>query len=58
VNHGFQRSPNGSIATGNVPGAGTGSGQGTIPNSNGRTNKIDGEYIDASGVIHGFLFTP
>ena len=41
-----------------VPGAGTGSGQGTTPFNNNPADAITGFYIDASGVVHDFLRTP
>jgi hypothetical protein len=47
----------GAIITFDVSGAGTGSGQGTIPIFNSPANAITGYYIDASGVNHGFLRT-
>jgi hypothetical protein len=58
VNHGFQRSVSGNITTGNVPGAGTGSGQGTLPSSNDASGAITGSYIDAGDVYRGFLLIP
>jgi hypothetical protein len=58
VNHGFQRSAAGTIVTGNVPGAGTGAGQGTIPTTNEASGAIAGYYVDSSGVDHGFLLIP
>ena len=39
----------------NVSGAGTGSGQGTIPFGIVADGSILGEYIDSSNVYHGFL---
>jgi hypothetical protein len=38
-----------------VPGAGTGPGQGTFPYSNNPDDAITGWEIDANGVYHGFL---
>jgi hypothetical protein len=58
VNHGFVRTLNGSITTFDVPGAGTGPFQGTIPLSNNPVGAITGYYIDANDVTHGFLRTP
>ena len=55
VNHGFVRGKDGAITTFDVPGAGTGPGQGTIPLSNNPADEITGYYIDASNVTHGFL---
>jgi hypothetical protein len=40
-----------------VPGAGTGAGQGTFTYCNNPAGAITGYYIDASGVSHGFLRT-
>ena len=56
--HGFVRTQRGEITTFDVSGAGSGSGQGTIPNSNDPEGEITGYYVDASGVLHGFLRTP
>ena len=58
VNHGFVRASGGTLATFDVPGAGTGSFQGTIPLTNNPANVITGYYIDANNVTHGFLRTP
>ena len=55
VNHGALRAPNGAITTFDVPGAGTGPGQGTLPASNNPADGIVGTYIDANDVEHGFL---
>ena len=41
-----------------VPGAGTGSGQGTIPVGIVQDEWVMGSYIDANGVYHGFLRAP
>jgi hypothetical protein len=49
------RAPDGKIAKYDVPGAGTGSGQGTQPSVINNPGAITGDYIDASGVFHGFL---
>jgi len=44
------------IATFDAPGAGTGSGQGTLPSSLNLGGVIQGAYIDSGGgVYHGFL---
>jgi redox-regulated HSP33 family molecular chaperone len=58
VNHGFVRALDGTLTTFDVPGAGTGPFQGTIPLSNNSVGAITGYYIDASDVTHGFLRTP
>jgi hypothetical protein len=56
TNHGFLRAPDGTItATFDVPGAGTGPGQGTIASCNNDADAITGNYIDASNVNHGFM---
>lgn len=55
VNHGFLRSPGGTITTFDAPGASTGSGQGTFPSGINSALTIVGYYPDASGVYHGFL---
>jgi hypothetical protein len=38
-----------------VPGAGTGSGQGTVPSSINSARAVTGSYKDAGGVVHGFV---
>jgi hypothetical protein len=43
------------ITTFDAPGAGTGSGQGTFPFGINPAGAIEGEYIDANNVNHGFL---
>jgi hypothetical protein len=59
VFHGFVRAPNGAITTFDVPGAGTGSGQGTIGGSGiNPAGAVTGEYLDASNVFHGFVRAP
>jgi hypothetical protein len=55
VLHGFTRSKNGTYSTFDVPAAGTGPGQGTLPESNNTLGAIAGNYLDGSGVDHGFL---
>jgi hypothetical protein len=52
------RAKHGAITTFDVPAAGTGPGQGTIPLSNNPVDAITGYYIDANDVTHGFLRTP
>lgn len=54
--HGFARSKKGVYSTFDVPAAGTGPGQGTLPESNNTSGTIAGNYLDGSGVDHGFLF--
>ena len=58
MNHGFVRAPDGRITTFDAPGAGTGSGQGTVPSSVDCLNQageITGFYFDASSAVHGFV---
>src|SRR5579863_10025802 len=47
-----------SIIVFDVPGAGTGAGQGTIPYASNAGGAITGVWIDASGVSHGFVRHP
>ena len=53
VNHGFVGFP-WAFTTFDVSVAGTGSGQGTIPNNN-PSGAISGQYFDSSSASHGFL---
>jgi hypothetical protein len=46
------------IITFDVPGAGTGAGQGTMPIGIVQGGWVMGRYIDANNVAHGFLRTP
>jgi len=46
------------ITTFDVPGAGTGAGQGTIAWGVVQGGWIQGDYIDSNGVYHGFLRRP
>lgn len=55
VLHGFMRSNQGTFSTYDAPGAGTGAGQGTLPESNNTLDTITGQYIDGNFVNHGFL---
>jgi len=57
VNHGFLRSPHGTFTLLDVPGAGTGPGQGTSAEDINPEGVIAGEYSDASSVFHGFVRT-
>ena len=45
-------------STGGVKGAGTGAGQGTFAENLNDFGVIAGDYIDSSGVYHGFLRLP
>jgi hypothetical protein len=62
VHHGLIRSPFGTLTTFDVPGAGTGSYQGTgCPGCALGLNQwgvIAGTYIDANSVQHGFVLSP
>jgi hypothetical protein len=49
------RASDGTITTFDVPGAGTGAGQGTVPEGLNFEGAITGSYIDSSSVSHGFL---
>src|SRR5215471_8104761 len=55
VLHGFVRSTQGTFITYDVPAAGTGAGQGTLPETNNTQGAITGQYIDGNFVNHGFL---
>ena len=55
VSHGFLRAPGGTFATFDVPGAGTGDGQGTFPGGINPNGAITGYYVDSSDVFHGFV---
>jgi hypothetical protein len=58
VYHGYVRVPNGTISTFDVPGAGTGSGQGTSPAAINPEGSITGSYQDANNASHGFVRYP
>lgn len=53
--HGFLRTPEGSIATIDAPGAGTGKGQGTAAFAINDRGVIAGGFQDSKGVYHAFL---
>ncbi len=55
LTHGSLRAADGAFILFDAPGAGTGSGQGTFPESINAEGAITGQYVDASGVNHGFL---
>jgi len=42
----------------NVPGAGTGPNQGTLPWGMAAGGVVFGQYIDAASETHGFIFQP
>jgi hypothetical protein len=54
----FLRSPAGHYTLFNAPGAGTGSGQGTIASDINTSGEIVGDYNDSNGVYHVFFRTP
>src|SRR5262249_38941473 len=58
VFHGFLRTPGGAITTFDIPGAGTGPGEGTFAGNINPAEAIAGRYVDASDVAHGFLRAP
>ena len=58
VSHGFLRAKHGTITGFDVPGAGTGAGQGTFAVSINPEGAITGYYADSSDVFHGFLRNP
>jgi hypothetical protein len=58
VKHGFLRACDGKVTTFDVPGAGTGFNQGTVPLGISPAGVIMGLYIDAKYGHHGFFFLP
>jgi hypothetical protein len=58
INHGFVRSPDGTLTEFSAPGAGTNPGQGTWGVTNNDENAVTGFYLDTNGVNHGYLRTP
>ena len=59
VRHGFVRAASSGAVTGpiDVPGAGAGAHQGTVPLSIDTAGDITGFYVDSSGTFHGFVRT-
>jgi hypothetical protein len=55
VSHGFLRDRNGGFTTFDVPGAGTGAGQGTFPFAISLAGEMTGFYVDGTNANHGFL---
>jgi len=57
VGHGFLRAPNGTITSFDAPGADMtpGTGNGTFGVSLTPSGEIEGVYVDANGVLHGFV---
>ncbi len=58
VSHGFLRSNDGRLTVFDVPGAGTGAGQGTQAYANNLADVVTGLYIDSNGAFHGYLRIP
>jgi hypothetical protein len=59
VSHGFLRSPGGTFADFDAPGADTTTaGYGTFPYGISDSGAITGDYLDANSVYHGFLRGP
>jgi hypothetical protein len=56
--HSWVRALAGSFTEFNVPGAGIGAGQGTVPQGLNAEGAITGSYIDSNGVGHGFVRSP
>jgi hypothetical protein len=56
--HGFLRQRNGTFITFDVPDAGSGDGQGTIPEAINPSGEITGFYLDATYNTHSFLREP
>jgi hypothetical protein len=52
------RVAHGTITTFDVPGAGTGAGQGTVPQGINPAGVTGGYYVDGGGVAHGFARDP
>jgi len=57
LSHGFLRSPDGTYTIIDVPGAGTGQGQGTGLQAINSSGAITGEWKDSSSVCHGYIRT-
>ncbi len=55
VNHGYVRAHHGAITVFDTPGAGTGSGQGTLTWAINAAGTIAGTFVDGSNVYHGLL---
>ena len=56
--HGFVRTSDGNITLFDVPGAGTGSGEGTIPLAINLFRVVTGQMVDSHHVDHGFVRIP
>jgi hypothetical protein len=55
VNHGFVREKDGSIVEFDVPGAGTGPGQGPLVFGIAPNGAVTGFFLDPNNVVHGFV---
>jgi hypothetical protein len=55
VNHGFVRNKHGAIVEFDVPGAGTGPGQGPNVYSIAPNGTVVGFFLDAQSAVHGFV---
>jgi len=55
VNHGFLRASDGTFTTFDVPQAGTGAFEGTIPAGSNPSGATTGFYSDSNFVTHGFI---
>jgi predicted membrane protein len=58
VAHGFLRSHTGQITTFNVPGAGTGTNQGTLAGPLNQFGVMTGWYVTDDNVNHGYIRYP
>ena len=57
VVHSHVRAADGTVTTFDAPGAGAGSGQGTVPEGINPAGTIIGQYVDSSGANHGYVRT-
>jgi hypothetical protein len=55
VNHGFVRDRHGAVIEFDVPGAGTGPGQGPNVYSIAPNGTVAGFFLDPDNVVHGFV---
>src|SRR5437879_3165372 len=58
VNHGYLRAPNGAITKFDVPGAGTGPGEGTFVGGINAEGTAMSFYVDPSNAFHGYVRAP
>jgi len=54
----YLRTPKGEFTTFDVPGSGSGPGQGTFAGNIDPAGAITGDYVDVNGVFHGFVRNP